>query len=270
MNLKSFLFIFGILVSGSLLAQNGRPSVAGARGVGLGGVGVAFEDNHSVFSNQAGMAWAEDRSFTIVGEQRFLLSDIRTISAGGIVPMKAGSFGLTVQYLGTKAYNEQRISVGYGRKLMDNFSIGGAFVYLNTNIPDYGSKGNFTFEVALMARLGSKLNLGFHVFNPLKVTVIEGEVLPTIFNLGLKYTASDRVRIFGEVEKDIDFKVRTHWGVEYELIEAFNLRFGVATEPVEFSFGLGYQLKNGWLIDVASYYHEVLGFSPTVGIVFVY
>lgn len=268
MNSKLTFSIFCLLLSFSLLAQNGRPPIAGARAAGLGGVGVAFEDNHSVFANQAGMAWTDDLSVTLVGEQRFLLSSIRSVAAGAIIPSKAGHFGVNFHHLGSKAYSEQRVSLGYARKLMDNFSIGGSFVYLNTSIPDYGSKSVFTFELGLMARFSKQLNMGVHIFNPLKVNVISGENLPSILNLGLQYTPSDRVRIFAEVEKDIDFKLRTRWAVEYELVEHLNLRFGVATQSVEVSFGVGYQFKGGWIIDIASTYHETLGFTPTIGVIY--
>ncbi len=266
---KSILIIFLLLGLLNLKAQNGTPSVAGARGAALGGVGAAFEDSHSVFSNQAGMAWVKDMGFNLLAEQRFLLNAIRTVSAGGVLPMKSGSFGMTLQYYGNDAFNEQRVSIAYGRKLMENFSIGAALDYLNTNIQEYGSKGALTFELGLMARFTPKLNMGVHVFNPLSVKLTEEENLPSVLKLGIKYTPTEKVGIFAEVEKDIDFNVRTHWGVEYELIEDFNLRLGVATQPVEISFGVGYQLKNGLLLDVASRYHEVLGFSPSVGIVFV-
>jgi hypothetical protein len=120
-----------------------------------------------------------------------------------------------------------------------------------------------------MARFTPQLNMGIHVFNPLNVELIEGETLPSILKLGLKYTPSQKVNIFAEVSKDINFEVRTHWGVEYELIEDFNLRAGVATQPVEITFGAGYQLKNGFILDIASRYHEVLGLSPSIGIVFI-
>ena len=120
---KSLLIIFCVLGYLSLQAQNGAPPVAGARGASLGGVGAAFEDSHSVFANQAGMAFVDDLGFNLLAEQRFLLNAIRTVSAGGVLPVKAGSFGMTLQYYGTEAYNEQRISLAYGRKLMENFSM---------------------------------------------------------------------------------------------------------------------------------------------------
>ncbi len=250
-------------------AQNGTPPIGGARSAALGGAGVAFEDVNSVFSNQAGMAEVENLSFSLLAEQRFLLNAIRTVAAGGVLPLKSGSLGLSLNYYGTDAYNEQRVGLAYARKLMENFSIGAGLDFLNTNITEYGSKGVVTFELGLMARFTKQLNMGVHVFNPLNVELVEGEKLPSILKLGLKYSPSEKVDIFGEVSKDVDFAIRTHWGVEYEVIEDLNLRAGVATQPVEVTFGAGYKLNNGLMIDVGSRYHEVLGISPSVGIVFV-
>lgn len=266
---KILLLLFCLLHLLELSAQNGTPPLPGARGAALGGAGVAFEDGHSVFANQAGMAWVQDPGFNLMAEQRFLLNAIRTVTAGGVLPMKAGSFGMSLQYYGTEAYNEQRVSLAYGRKLMENFSIGAGLDFLNTSILEYGNKAVMTFELGLMARFSKQINLGVHIFNPLNVELFEEERLPSILKMGLKYTPSDKVDIFAEVSKDIAFKVRTHWGVEYELIEHFDLRFGVATQPVEITFGIGYALKNGLMLDVASRYHEVLGVSPSIGIVYV-
>lgn len=267
--LNYWFLILAFLASLQLSAQNGTPPSGGARSLAMGGVGAAFEDVNSIFSNQAGMAEVESLSFSLLAEQRFLLNSIRTVSAGGVLPLKSGSLGLSLNYYGNEAYNEQRAGLAYARKLMENFSIGAGLDFLNTNIPEYGSKGVVTFELGLMARFTKQLNMGVHVFNPMNVELIEGEQLPSILKLGLNYSPSEKVNIFGEVSKDIDFDIRTHWGVEYEVIEDLNLRAGLATQPVEVTFGAGYKLDSGLIIDIGSRYHEVLGISPSVGIVYV-
>ncbi len=266
--MQKILLCCFLLVTLNAFAQNGLPPTAGARSAALGGSGLNFTDINSLFSNQAGLANLEGLSFTLVGENRFLLSEIKSLSAGAAIPSKLGTFGLSLNYYGFELYNEQRIGIAYARKLMNRLSIGAQFIYLNTNIPDYGNQANFTFELGLQAKLSKSLSLGVYTFNPGRVKLIEEERLPTLLSLGLQYQPSEKLFLLAEVEKNLDYTVRTRFGAEYQLIEQLWLRLGVATQPVEYTFGLGYSLKNSFRIDVSARYHQVLGFSPGIGITY--
>ena len=56
-------------------AQSGLTKYAGARSVSLGGLSVTFNDENAIFANQAGLAFAENISFTAFGQRRYLLAD---------------------------------------------------------------------------------------------------------------------------------------------------------------------------------------------------
>ncbi|GJM31972.1 MAG: hypothetical protein DHS20C18_09730 [Saprospiraceae bacterium] len=251
-----------------LSAQSGLPPTAGARSAALGSSGLNFTDINSIFSNQAGLADLESLSFTLVGENRFFLNEIKSLSAGAALPTGVGTFGLSLNYYGFELYNEQRIGLAYARKLMDRLSIGAQFVWLNTNIPEYGNQSTFTFELGLQAKLSKRLSLGFHTFNPARAKLVGEERLPTLLALGLQYQPSDKLYLLAEVEKDLDYTVRTRFGAEYQLVEQLWLRLGIATQPVEYSFGLGYTLKSGFRLDASARYHQVLGFSPGIGLTY--
>lgn len=251
-----------------LHAQNGAPPAAGARGVALGYTGVTFTDINSVFSNQAGLAHLENLAVTAFGEQRFLVSEIQSFSFGAALPTNLGAFGLTLNYFGFEQYNEQRIGLAYGRSLFEKLSIGAQFLMVNTRIPEYGNKAAFTFEAGALVELLPQLNLGVHLFSPARVKVTEEDFLPTVFRLGVSYLPSDKLSLMAELEKDIDYDARARFGVEYQIIEPLSLRLGVATQPTLLSFGIGYALANGLSIDIASSYHQVLGFTPAAGVTF--
>lgn len=263
--LLPILFCFFLI---NLYAQNGAPSIAGARGLALGNTGLTFKDIHSSFRNQAGLAFLPSFGATVTAEQRFLVNEIQTYTAAAAYPTASGTFGLNLSYYGFEDFNEQRIGLAYARKLFSKFALGVQFDYLNTRITEYGSKGIFTFEVGILSQLFPELSLGVHVYSPVQIEIVEEENLPTIFAFGLNYMPSDKVSILAEVEKDIDFEARVKAGVEYQLVDALSLRVGVATNPTSPSFGLGYRLKSGLGIDVAASYHEVLGFTPAISVVF--
>ena len=232
----------------------------------MGNTGIGFKDIYSAFSNQAGLAYLPAFSAAIAAEQRFLVSDIQSFSAAAALPTSSGTFGLTLNYYGFEDFNEQRVGLAYARKLFDKLSIGAQFLYLGTRIPEYGNKASFTFEAGLLMEIIKGLSLGVHVYSPARISLLEDENLPTRLGLGLVYQPSSKVLINVEVEKDIDYKIRLKSGVEYQIVDPLYLRVGVATEPTLVSFGLGVQLKNSVYIDFASSYHQVLGFTPAVGI----
>lgn len=252
----------------SLNGQNGAPPSSGARGIGMGGVGLTFKDINSLFSNPAGLSYLEGVAATVMAEERFLVADLKSVSAGGAIPTQSGTYGLSLNYLGFEGYNEQRLGLTYSRKLLETLSIGGQFILLNTRIPEYGSSIVATFELGFLLELFPQLDLGFHVFSPLRVNILPDEQLPTIFRLGLGYEPTDKIRLLAEVEKDIDYLTRVKVGLDYKMIKPLYLRLGMATEPTLLSFGLGLQLENGLLIDVASQYHQVLGFTPAIGLTY--
>lgn len=259
------LFLFGLH---HLHAQNGAPPAAGARSVGMGHTGITYTDINSIFANQAGLAYLDAVAVTAYGEQRFLASEIKAAGLGAAVPTRSGTFGLSLHYFGFEQYNEQRIGLAYGRKLLEKLSIGAQLLMLNTRIPEYGNKAAFTFEVGAQAELLPQLYLGIHLFSPVRVKLTEEDLIPTVLKLGFSYLPSDKLSLLAEVEKDIDYSARARFGVEYQVIDPLFLRMGVATQPTQLSFGLGYALPNGIRIDIASSYHQVLGFSPAAGITF--
>ncbi len=265
------------LLSGLLLLCLARPSHAqgnivpsgGARGAGMGAVGVVFRDAQSILANQAGMAFVEAPTAAVFGEQRFLLADLRNVGAGFVLPSSnLGAFGLSLQYFGMSEYNEQRAGLAYARRLFAGTSIGLQFNAFSSRIPDYGNALRLNAEVGLQTQLMPKLILGFHLANPLRTRTRGGDRMPAILRAGLGYQTSDKVLMALELEKDIDFPLRAKAGIEYRPAEAISLRAGVATQPATATLGLGFRLPAGLAFDFAGGYHQFLGFTPTFGLIY--
>ncbi len=252
----------------TLFAQNDAASIGGARSLGMGATGVVFQDIHSLFTNQAGLANLEDLEVTAFGRQRFLLSSLNNFSLGVAYPTNSGTIGLSLDYFGFSTFNEQKIGIAYGRKLFDKLQIGAKFDFLNTRIEEFGSRSNFTFELGFISELLPELTLGAHIYNPLRLEITEDEILPSILTIGAGYKPSEKVLLILELQKDVDFPATFKGGVEYYVIDIFSIRAGVGNQPSAFSFGFGLKLKSGIAIDLASSYHTILGFTPSVGLVY--
>ena len=262
--MKNILFLFFFFFPILLIGQNGSSYSNSARSIAMGNTGINFSDVNSLFTNQAGLATLDHTAFLVSAERKFALADLNNLSAGLALPTSSGTFGLSVNYFGFEQYNETKVGLAYGRKLMDKLSIGVQFDVLNTRIPEYGSKNLLTFEIGLQSELSKQLTLGFHLFNPVKLEIAEDEFLPSVIQAGITYTPSKKVLVNLELEKDIDYPFTVKLGIEYEMVDNFFLRLGANTEPTNFSFGLGYQLKNRLRLDFASIYHQELGFTPAI------
>ena len=250
--------------SAAATAQTGSPVMGGARGLGMAGASVVFSDINAAWSNQAGLAFVEKMSFSAFGEQRFLMTDLGSYAFAAAFPVqKVGTLSLTFQHFGVQAYNEQKIGLGYARRLGENFSIGVQFDYLATRIPDYGVSHNFTAEVGLLYRFSQQFSLAAHIYNPFRVRLSSADPLATVFRAGFIYSPSKQVSLIGEVEKDFLYPLGGKIGVEYRPVERFVVRTGVGTAPFRASFGVGVEWS-GLLIDFATSYHQILGFTPGV------
>jgi hypothetical protein len=266
--MKTVIFSLLIFLTPGIAAQNGLPGSAGARGLGMGGTGLNFHDINSAFSNPAGLAHLAQFSAMAAVENRFLTSEIQHLSAAAVIPAGGGNFGLTVQYFGFEGFNEQKVGLAYSRRLSEGISLGAQFFYFGNRIPDYGARHLLNFEAGLQAAILPSLHLAARVHNPVRQEITEGEFLPTLFETGLAYTPSEKLLIVLEMEKDIDFPARVKSGLEYRLAEPLRLRIGVASNPVSYGFGIGIELPGNIKIDVASNYHQILGFSPAFSLLY--
>lgn len=257
-----------------LLASKGYPIgehiPAGGRSKAMGGCAVAVSDHWSVGNNQAGTAWLKGFSAGLNIENQFLLKELVTQQFGIALPLKAGTFGLIVNRFGNNRYNEIKAGLSFARKFGKHFAMGVQIDYLRINIMDeYGSKNQLTCEIGLMYQTSQRLVIGVQVLNPFPARITSNPVerLPVTICIGLSYQFSDAFLASAEVEKDLEHKPVFRAGAEYRISKLLYTRTGILINPMSFTFGIG--LEFGKIkLDVASAYHQVLGFSPTCSLIY--
>jgi hypothetical protein len=265
---KTLLCISFILFTGPLLfAADNYP--AGSRSLGMANSSVTNIDVWSAFHNQAGLAWLNRMEAGASYDNRFAVADLSTESFAFAMPLKAGTFAVSGNVFGYNQYNEKKVGLAFAKKLGDKFSAAVQLDYLNTFINDdyYGSHSTFAVEVGLLAEPLKNFKIGFHVYNlsGAKLAEYADEKIPTILRLGASYKFSDKLLWSVEEEKDIDQKASFKSGLEYQIAEPLYLRGGISTNPTLVSFGFGLKF-NTLMIDFASTYHQVLGFSPSISL----
>ncbi len=252
-----------------LSAQIGNDFV-GARSAAMGGYNVTLSDVWSANNNQAGLGFVKDISGGIYYENRFLLKETGYKAAAFVLPSKSGAFGVSVASFGFELYNETKAGLSYGQRFGDKFTMGVQMNYLNTKLPqEYGSKTTLTGAVGLIAKLSKELSLGMHVYNPTRAKLAEydNERVPTIMKLGLDYRFSNKVMLGVSTEKDVNFDAIVNAGIEYHITEILYLRGGISTNPTQYAFGFGMQLKD-FKVDLSSSFHQTLGITPGISIIY--
>lgn len=244
-----------------------------SRSEGMGTANAALWGINALTGNPAGLGYLEQTGFLLTAQNRFLVSELNSILAGAAIPTNpkafgSGTFSLSVQQFGFDAFNRQTIGIGYSRKLFDQFSIGGKVDVINTQIQEYGQRAVVTFEFGFQAVLLEKLHWGGHIFSPIDVEITEDEVLPTILRLGFAYEVSKQFLLVAEAEKDIDYDLRIKAGFEYLPVESFAFRAGISSNPSDFHFGVGYKWSDQLMVDLAGRFHQTLGFTPSVNVVY--
>ena len=264
--LPLFLLLINIIIA---KAGNENFSI-GARSSGMANSSVSLSDVWSAHQNQAGLGFLHNYSAGVYYENRFLLKELSIRGAVVAVPVKGGTFGLCITNFGYTSYNENKYSLSFAKSFGNKLSAGIAMDYLTTKIAEgYGTKGVFTAEFGIQAKPIKGLTIGFHIYNPTRTKLADyyNERIPTIIRLGADYNFSDVVLLAVETDKDISQKANFKAGIEYRVVKEFYLRIGIATNPTLSSFGFGLNLKN-IKIDISTSYHQVLGFSPQLGLTY--
>lgn len=269
-NRYRFITIYSLLLL--LLCQlkahgAGEFRTAGSRMMvpGLGGVSVISPFNP--IGNQAGMAFQQDASVSLYYANTGIAEGVNNFSAVGMLPFKKnGALGFSMSYFGYNLFNDKKFGLSYALKLADFVSIGAQLDILNTKIAGYGTRTTATFELGTLFKITENINLGAHVYNPLRVKLNTDtdERIPTVFRLGATYYKGDKFQVTAELEKDLDVDLAFRAGFDYKVSDMVFVRAGFLSLPLSGSAGAGLVLKS-FRLEVLGAWQAITGFAPHVG-----
>ena len=264
------LLFTGCFFTRSLFAGD-RNLASGSRAAAIGGASSTYSDLWAAFNNQAGLGKVKNISVGITNEFRFMVPELSVRGLAVALPTKkSGVFAVSMSYFGYSLYNEKKIGLAYAKAFGEKISAGIQIDYLSTHLAEsYGNRNTFTVEAGIQATLIKNLVIAAHVFNPTraKLADYDDERIPTTLKAGLGYTFSEKVVVSLEAEKNLKENNIVKAGVEYHISKPLYLRTGISNNPGLYSFGFGLVLDR-LKIDLASTYHQVLGFSPQLSLAY--
>jgi len=261
--------LLSLLLPVTVLSQGWLP--VGARSNSMANASVALSDVWAFHHNPGALAEVSKIGVGVSYENRFLLKELQSQGFVYVQPIKKGVLSFGAQSYGFTNYRALRGGVGYSMKLSEKFMAGVQMNYQSLRLSEfYGSKQTVTAEFGILGLLTDKWRVGMSVFNlgRAKLSSYEDDRFSTIMRLGTSYSFSEKLMVVAEAEKNIEYALRLKVGLDYMVAKQFYFRAGVATQPVELSFGFGYKLKS-FQLDLGSAYHQQLGWSPHFGITYI-
>lgn len=241
----------------------------GAKSWSLGGCSLTENSAFSAINNISACTSNQSFQIGIYNQTRFGLKQLNSINSSLIVPTKWMHFGASVSHFGYEKYNQQHMNLGIAKKLNNNFSIGITLNYVTINIAEQENTGAFLGSFSAFYSLNKKLQLGFLIFNPTqsKYNINGYGNVPTLGRIGFKYLINKKVYLLAESNKTLQQDLVLRTGINYSIHPNFDLSLGFSNNPNYLTFGFHLKQKN-YDILFASSYHQILGTTPHLGLVF--
>jgi hypothetical protein len=253
-----------VMVLIPLLKVTGQVTAVGARSVSMAGVSAGLEDPWAIANNPAGLARYDHFSLATSLEQRYLMRELGYYALALTAPIKNGCLGILTEFTGYKSYIDQKIDLAFGMPFGENLTAGISLVYCFQKAGyETAPLHQLTYQLGTIVSLSSKASISFTAFNPFQLYVKSKDYasLPSVFRLGFSYQYSSSFILYSEAEKDLYYPICVKIGSEYILHQKLYIRGGIRLFPISWSFGAAVHQKR-YRIEIASSYHQYLGFSP--------
>jgi len=247
-----------------LFAQNNL----GPRLTAMGNNGAAVTDVWALQANPSGITSLDRPTISLNYIKHLFSNEISTQASVAIIPFKNNFVGASFERYGFAEYSESKIGFAYAKKFGDKLSIALNGNYHQLKIANYGSSTSFSIDVGALYHFNEEFAFGAFVSNPSKQKFTSSEVLitiPTSFNVGASYLASDKVLIATSISKVLNQSIDISLGIDYKIIDLLSLRGGLSTKPFKQYAGFGLSYKK-FLLDMATTYDANLGYAPQIAI----
>lgn len=260
--MKRLFLVILILWAVNLSAQFENTDV-GARPTALGGAFTSLSDNSfAIFYNPAGLGQIKYREFSaFYSPAPFGLTDLSTASLSYSEPLSFGTVGAAFKTYGFDLYRENNFIVSYGNSYKQKIFYGANINLYNLHIENYNNATAFGLDIGAMVYIAKFLQWGFIGKNITGTKIGESkEKIAQVYRSGFTFQPEDKIRVIGEIEKDVKYPISVRGGLEYSAIDFLDLRFGVGSQPSIFSAGIGLNY-NLFSFDYAFTKSEDLGFT---------
>lgn len=248
-----------IFLSVSLLWAAFEKNPGGAAVSGLGNAAVALPDNpFAIFFNPAQINHSANSVFFSY-RNYYGIPDISRYSLAANFRLFKQPLSAAFDSYGNNLYNETTMSIGAGKQIYENISLGVTARFYSLAIKNYGSSAAFGLDLGMAYQPHPNFILAAAASNLNRPTIGRvQEELPQSFSLGFAYFPEAKLQILFELFRDVHFEQDYRAGAEYALFDNFDLRLGVIDKTDTFTLGAGFN-SGTFKADYAIMVHSLLG-----------
>jgi hypothetical protein len=216
------------------------------------------------------LAFSENFSAGLWYRNRFMTEGLADQAIAAVIPVGPGAFGVTGQAFGNSLFRRANAGLAYGMRISEKFGVGVRLGYQSIRIAEgYGNDGGLIVEGGFAYQMNKNLGIGVQLQNVNRdqISTSPEQRMPSVIKGGIQYSFSEKVIFASEVWKAEDQDLSVRVGLEYHPLENLLLALGVRTGPSQLSFGFAYLLGD-FRFDISSSYHQILGFTPQLGIIY--
>ncbi len=201
---------------------------------------------------------------------RYLIPELGSQSIFGTLRFQ-GTWGYSLSYFGTKAFNESTVSASYGRHIFRWLDAGITMKGHHLAVEALSGRSfSITGDMGIITRPGKGISLGLHMVNPNRSGYMnmEQDNLPAEMNLSITWNEPG----------DFYLAAQLHWrdysdlflsmGSEYRMGKTLALRAGLKVgDLLSYSYGLAFDFRK---LNIALGFeqHTCLGLSSAVTMVY--
>ncbi|MFN7325731.1 MAG: hypothetical protein ACK5SQ_04030 [Chitinophagales bacterium] len=265
MNRNLIFLPFLALALPSASAQAFMRPIENAAQMALGGAAVALPPSIGGLSNPAQLGILNGRQLSAWSALPYGLVSVRSQGAQALFPLTTlTGLGFGLVHTGMEGYSEQRFQASYGRKLSEQWAVGGSFLIPRVAAETDGSFTRFRVGLGILLQPIPELRFGAVLEDP-----FPSKDLLTLqsMRLGAHWVLSNLLEWTLEVSKSLRAPAQTRFGMVYQVYPNWAFRLGARNQPLRLAFGVGLELFKGLRCDFASEWHPVLGWTPALMLV---
>jgi hypothetical protein len=213
-------------------------------------------------------SWLLSGSVSLFSQNQFLLKELCTATVSGNYNIKENAVALSISHFGYSKYGVFTFSSGYARTFAKRISFGLQVHYLLHHAETYPKMHSFTFDLSLYGQITQKIGIGISAYNPanLKYGLTGKEKIPMLYNIMLNYKINDKVLLaisaskqlpgFFDISGTVCFRDRFYGFMTDVSLKKAGVQFSFWWKRLQFDVGGSFDYR--------------LGFSPSVGISYVF
>ena len=170
----------------------------------------------------------------------------------------------TMQFNG---YGDYAIDLGYHRNFSPRLTGGLQFTYRGIRSPENIGHDHPNLNLMVAFQMNPKVRVGLHLIQLIPRTVENGNYIPTHMRMEVQYFIQTYLIAWFRLSKQLDSSISPQLGLFYSR-EKMYFNLGIHPVNAALSYLLGYRATHHFSFQLGNQYHQQLGWSSQISIMY--